>query len=1158
MRALTGVLSLLLVLATFGAQAQDIFRRAGDLILLPTGNTYRAAPDQSGNPQPFLPQVTDNAGYRYRATTAGVQCYHPDNPAESYRIFNGDNFYDANGSIRGPSGAHVALAADGNGVEAAYVQRQLDTPQSDFERLRVFRFDCSMLQFDGQGGTGGVRVGGDVRPSVDPLFVPNDFYAAFIKRGPDTFCFANAGVVCVDLSGEVPVARSLVAIDALDALLDPALIPWPRHVPPISQRWSISGLMATPDDRIFFIADFNYDVDLSLSGNVRYIIELRADGTLKPRFGPIGRLGPLGLNPLQGVKKIMYHAELDALLAWPVEGNEFNWETWLAGNAGWSGYGLRVLPMTSAANPDPGSGYLGLSGPLTPLIERCGTTATCFPVAAEMFEGKLLVEMLASGNPSVYATDIHELYFDPERLDLDADGLSAAEERALGTSDTRPDSDFGATPDGIEVRVCHSDPTSAVGEPSRARADAPLGTVSYVSSPLIQKALPALDFDSMHPFNTQTFGVEGPLCMGGACYGPGGAVVFRYPDERSDTRMAVVSYDGTFVMLDTPAGLVRFWFADGREELAVSRADFDAYVPTSQFTRQFIPIDGKRTWLISSGLDHPEQYPAAIALAEGDEITVVYDQNKVLRDSGLINEAGVPIAGAGQNLLSTFEVIGWNHVTEQLHIGIYTTWETWLIGLGADHSLTVLSRASAMKGINGEQPDWLRGNATGAPPEFPLYIRPTGHGDFFTTGSVMEPFGGFSPTHYPLQIIHESATGQPVPAPDRGPRGIWGDVILEIVCCNFFEDGFYERVRYDQSVSPGDLLVLRPGETAVGSMLSRIGPRGGLSNLWSSDFSDIKEAVGMDLAPDGSMRLCIADAGSGTLWELEPAGPRAAPEVFRYAQDVPGITDCAYEADGALRVIAKNPARTLLRPAGDDFAELVPGPTMAPRPDPIELVRKPDGSIETRLAGDGLRGKTYLPDGRAVTMAEGGFDLVVEGGDTLGLPPPIYQNFLGGPGYNLDHPVDVALAVRPDGLVVVLPHNAEVTNNYAVLGRPYAVDMTTRGIHELVVGSLGGAGPLAIATVPGGSGADPWTGAIGGSRTVTLPPDVSAPPLPSAPQGGESVAAEDTGCAAMPGRPGGCVWFVLVALGVGLRRRRARRAWPSRLSNGGRAGPKRR
>jgi uncharacterized protein (TIGR03382 family) len=57
-----------------------------------------------------------------------------------------------------------------------------------------------------------------------------------------------------------------------------------------------------------------------------------------------------------------------------------------------------------------------------------------------------------------------------------------------------------------------------------------------------------------------------------------------------------------------------------------------------------------------------------------------------------------------------------------------------------------------------------------------------------------------------------------------------------------------------------------------------------------------------------------------------------------------------------------------------------------------------------------------------------------------------------------------------------------------------------------------------------------------------LPPDVAAPAVPAAPQGGEPVVAEDTGCAAMPGEPGGFGWFVLVALGFGLRRRRVARA----------------
>ncbi len=1103
------VVALTIALDVSAAHSQDIFRR--DILLLPTGATFKGPSDQHGTPQAFLPQAIDNAGYIYNAGQGGVQCYHPSDPDATLRIFKGDNFYDANGSLRGLLGSFVQTTADGTGVEAAFVPAQLDLPGTNFERVRVFRFDCTMLSFDGQGGTGGRRVGGDIRANDDPLFA-RTFGTTFIKRGPNTFCFATSGVVCIDLSGETPSATQIVTPSALDALIEPAHIDWVQGISPIVQDWWLTSLMSLPDGRVYFIADFEYGSNVRATKRLRYIVERRADGTLDARFGPVMQsIGSFGLTPLETAGQLLYHAGLDALLAWPVTRNEFSWTSWYQGLAGWEGYGFRVLPVGAPGAKDLGSGYLGLSVPLSPLLERCvDAGGACSPLGAVIFDGKLLVSVKASGNPNTLDAEIYEVYFDKDRLDLDDDGLSAAEERGVGTSDTQPDSDFGATPDGIEVHVSETDATSARGEPSRTRADPPFGMVSYVPSPLIQKKLPALDYDAMQPLSTLTSGIAGPMCMGGACYGPGGDVVFRYPADRTDTGLAVVSFDGTFIMLDTPAGLVRFWFDDGREELAVTRAAFDGFVPTSQFTRKFIPIDGVRTWLISNGSDHPERYPATVALAEGDDITVIYDHARSQRDSGLRNAAGEPVADIGLNVFDTIEILGWNDVTEQLHIGVYANWETYLLGVGADRTVTVLSRARALKGINGEERAYLHGQLSFGPPELPLYIRPSGHGDFFTSGNVMEPYGGFLPTGGTAHIVHERETGQFQVTPlERVPLGIWGDVVLEVVCCGYVEDGFFELVRYDQSVAPGDLLVLRPGGTG-GSMLSRIGPRGGIADLWQSDSQDIVGIAGMDLAQDGSMRLCVADEGAGMLWELEPAGPRGAPEIIRYSEAVSGIVDCAYETDGTLRVLARDPARTLLRPAGDDFASLMPGDAMTPNPDPIELVRAPDGTLETRREDDGLRGKAYLPDGRALTMGEGDFTLLVEGGAAVGLPPLVFQNYLPGAGIGSAHAARVSFAVRPDGLVVVVSHHAEAKPPYAVLGRVYAVDVADQGVHDLIAGSLGGGGGLAIAMVPGGVGADPWTGAI--ETRATLPPNIPNPVVPGAPAGGALVAAEG-GCA---------------------------------------------
>ncbi|MBL8783328.1 MAG: hypothetical protein JNJ59_00390, partial [Deltaproteobacteria bacterium] len=645
----------------------------------------------------------------------------------------------------------------------------------------------------------------------------------------------------------------------------------------------------------------------------------------------------------------------------------------------------------------------------------------------------------------------------------------------------------------------------------------------------------------------RTVGSDGPICVGGQCFGPGGVLVGTYPVARQlGGSSSVVSADASFVMLRTAAGLERFYFADAREELAVPAADLATHVPTwspNDSSLHVLPLDPTRTLLVSDGLVDPDRFPAVVVLAEGTTFTVLYDHAKAQRDSGLGVATGDLFAPLDLGVMASIEVIGWNADTERLHLGVRGNWDSWLITVGLDGSARLLGRGRALKGLNALAFGRFAPGLDLYPPALPSFLLPTGHGDYLAGGGVMEPFGGYLPAQ--TTFISNMV--------DLPPLAFWGDVLMDTVCCGLNEDGLYELVRYDRSVSPGDVLFLRPlpqsGDSNAGAMLYKSGPRGGLAELWPATLSGVLDIGGIDLAPDGSMRLCIADRGQDVVWELEPAGPDGVPEIVRYTADVRGIRDCGYDADGTLRVLATGPSRVLNR-AGD-FDDLTVTETLPTTPAPIELLRRPDGTNEVRVT-DGLRGKLTLADGRVVTMRES--DMVVRV-DDVPLPGGDFGERLVYQSQTIDygptHPAKVTFAVRADGAIVVAPHDGEQRPPYALIGRLTLVGATADAYTgPLAIGDYFAHEGIGLTVVPGGSDADPWTG-----RTRSHAPEPTpkhTDPLSTDPTDGQADVPpppEDDGCGASPTANLSGLLGVLALLGLGRGVDLLRRVRPSPRSS---------
>ncbi len=1095
-------LALASLLLCSNATAQDLFGVPGNPRLAPSGITlpYGAS---------FLGE--DNTGHVY-LVQGGLSCHHRDDPDTVYYLRE-QTFPDFRGLNTSVPMAGV-MTADKSGVEVAFVPgRGQFTP---VEAVRILRVSCQDLM---PGGAGPTQLGGTFMrgayPLLDNIRSPN-----LVRNASGALCFTSNpasdalfidaptpyGVVCIDVAQTPPAITQLIDSRDLDAALDidPRFAFDSRGTPNDPTYWTVSGLASARDGRIFFYAERDSQL---------YVVERRSDGTLAHRFGPVPERSTW--SPLSGAGDLTYSPGLDAMVT-QVVAQEHNWSafadivatgftgpTW-----GWTGVGLRIIPLDA-----PGSGYLPLSRVVAQrhgcedLIPYCGQIGQ---VSLFTRGNDTLIRITRlTDNPNRPAFDAYVLELDHDTLDLDDDQLSAAEEAVAGTWDTVADSDFGGTPDGVELNFAYSDPLDQDAEP--ARLAGVRGGIRYVPSPLIGLSLAGAE---------RTVGIDNPVCQGGSCYGPGGVLVATYPIERKlGGTKGVISADGTFIMLQTAAGLERFFFGDAREELAVTAADLDIYAPIwAADALDVIPLDADRTIIASDGAYEATRYPAVVVLADGDEIRVLYDHAQAQRDSGLFVAENDYFAPLGGGVMASISVIGWNADTERLHFGVRGNWDSWLITLGLDGSTRVLGRGRALKGLN----DISQGSIATSlePPPMPAYLVPTGHGDYFASGAVMEPFGGYIPAR--STIIS-----------DKPPVSFWGDVLLDA--------SGYELVRYDLSVSPGDVLLLQDVAGAgQGAMLFKSGPRGGIAALWDTPLTDIVDIGGIDIAPDGSMRLCIADRGNDVVWELEPAGPGGVPELVRYTAEVSDIRDCAYDNDGNLSVLAIGPARVEVR-AGD-FGELVVAETLASAPEPIELVRKPDGENEVRVR-DGLRGKAYLPDGRVVTMRAD--DMVLRIDDE---PMPtsgfgerlVYQS--ATIDYGPAHPARVALGIRADGSIVVAPFDGEMRHPYALIGQVSLVGRTPdKYSGPLGVGDYYAHEGMGLTVVPGGSNVDPWTGRAPKNEPRAGPRLSPTTDGPAAPVGTDEAPAVDAGCAggSDPGRLFGLIAVLLASAAV--RRQRAAR-----------------
>lgn len=1045
--------------------------------------------------------------------------------------------------VGGASGAELHLVAPGGSVKVlslADTQGTYGGLSWDLSRFVLLRADAQawhLLTVDASEATDGAALPAPVAsfPRTD---VPELTATASVEQAvglhalPDgAACLVRGeGLVCLDPGGtpsvqwridvttlaeRVPTAAEYVASVLTEGQLEPT-----------SVEWEVALATAMPDGRVAALVRQELKGTSAtrstgvVTTRVLTLVAVDEAGAIDVLFGPVPESAATAVStwtPLRGVSQLLWLDDLQAVGAM-VRSWDIGFTTRTSTAGAWVGHGLVLVRPTDRAH-----GYLSLTHATNQLRSPSSASIGAPDLELHRATDGWLAEATFRTDPVVATTIWGRLVWDVATMDLDADGLRAAEEDALGTSDFWADSDGGGTLDGVEARLEGTDPDDWRDDGALIHHGA--RETWFVDSPLVRLRLPDVGagFRAARAWST-----AGPICVEGACYAPDGRVVVRYPHANAGRS---VSFDGRSLAMSDGASVARLWFEDGRSEPWLDAAELRGASPTSEYdVFDVLAVDEDRAF-VKMVWSTAQDAAAAVVFCEGGDCRLAFDPLAAREDAGITQPWW---ESEDRRLHDVYpirvDLIGWDPVNEHALVQVLGTLDAWILALPGDGGdAYVVERARTWTGSNLPVFDPLpileRVGVT--PPNWMIW---QAEGDFWTPKGRVSPARSFLPTGVSL-----------LPHLSRPPASGWGGAMLDSICCGAREDGVYETVRYERVVEPGDALLLRrvgDSEETRGYQLFRSGPRGGLMPLWPAVNKDIGDVGDMDATAEGE--LCVADRGEETLWLFAPARPAdRVPELVVGAPDVPGILDCLWDRDNpgdVLMLVHDRPDDPRLMRYEGDTGEVVAEerPWVEMPPDPRALLRRADGVLE--VVGHDVRGKAYTADGREVVVPTDAMEVRVDGEVVTGLRLATidYTTPLSG-----SHPVYADVAVRPDGLLLVV--GVDNQQGLGVATEPWAVDLATGedvpfGIDRL--GSDGGG----LTIVPGGVGADPWTGAAVGAAgpggpdpgvTVPTPPDEPGVPLDG---GGD----DGRGCALGGGEAGGALGWALALAVAGVARRRVR------------------
>lgn len=872
----------------------------------------------------------------------------------------------------------------------------------------------------------------------------------------------------------------------------------------------------------------------------------------RPR-SPLRKPWPGSVDPDVSLGRPYYDHTHD-LVVFEARGREFGNDRFLVGDVddvprgyfGNTSYGFWVLDLEAAR---PTLGYVsatdaGWSKAVTYTIPFQGT----FDDGAVLVPtGDALVWRY--GYSPYTPTREYLVRLQPEHFDLDGDGLTAAEEVDLGTSDLDAHSDDDYVFDRAE-RDLGYDPTDPLDVPVPQDG---FGAIAATTSSLIAKRFKYLIPEPWRETGSASSIVRshapwGPLCAmdshdgewPGTCFDAAGQAVAHFPHPPVADR--ALAHDGRhLVTLSTDHTTLESFDLETTATATLGVLTLPE-LDTGAFLRVF-PVDDTTVFVQRARSVRP-----ALWVVKDGVQTQVFDLEMAELAAGQTTPAPAQVKTMG--LLPThFEVLGFvpdparaaGSDDVELLVAVQGYWRRYIIAISPEGRIREHSRFYT---------DGLGDLAVSAESAFGLWTGShiLGNDQGFLTPSGLRLFTGDSFDHRPVPAFGTLFVE------NRNPR----DLIQPQ------QAGLHEVVTFLPELEPGETLVfvsrwtgyinhLPPGTFLpdIPAMLMRVHPRGGIVPAWDwrdpvtreldlDRFEyDIVDVSGMDL--DSRHHLCLADRGADTLRIYRPTQSGGVPEVLLEKLEIQDIRDCRWRANGDLSILVETEtdgrisSQTLTRPANAAAHQASafvadPGDTdnQATR---RAFVKGPGVDLELVPFGT-----TAFVAGPETDFARVEYDL-----ESRLFRSPWGQRTLDHLATQ-DHP---SVVLRPDGRALLLPSIVYKTDperaEPMVLVDPSTPSEPTTYISIAAFNGGDSGRGMVAAIVPWERFVDPWTGAHL-DPTNPFGPTSTLPtfPGPNTPTGGTPIRVtppEDESCAAASGPTTSIAVLAALLVLVALRRR---------------------